>query len=314
MDNYFYRKLVFAKAKSGGTSNYADLSNKPQINGVTLDGNKTSEDLGIEQGVTEEVLTQALAAESAARQKQDELLQGEIEGKIAAANIKAGNGINVSQEGNNVTINSTVQPKTYTAGTNIEITEDNVINNTIPYNSEAQSSVILGDINVGEGLEVSNSVYIGSNGTQSANDFYRNIIIGNNFNGISGNAIAIGHNCSGSTNSIALGNNARATSENQCVIGGFGSYINNVSAYTSSGMKKLAFVDQIPEETPIATTELVGKVKPDGTSITIDEDGTLHSVGVTQEYVNNIVSQLQTKITELEAKVTALEASTSETS
>lgn len=314
MDNYFYRKLIFAKAKSGGTSNYADLSNKPQINGITLDGNKTSEDLGIEQGVTEEVLTQALAAESAAREKQDELLQGEIEGKIAAANIKAGNGINVSQEGNNVTINSTVQPKTYTAGTNIEITEDNVINNTIPYNSEAQSSVILGDINVGEGLEVSNSVYIGSNGTQSANDFYRSIIIGNNFNGMSGNAIAIGHNCSSSTNSIALGNNARATSENQCVIGGFGSYINNVSAYTSSGMKKLAFVDQIPEETPIATTELVGKVKPDGTSITIDEDGTLHSVGVTQEYVNNIVSQLQTKITELEAKVTALEASTSETS
>lgn len=314
MDNYFYRKLVFAKSKSSGTSNYADLSNKPQINGVTLDGNKTSEDLGIEQGVTEEVLTQALAAESAAREKQDELLQGEIEGKIAAANIKAGNGINVSQEGNNVTINSTVQPKTYTAGTNIEITEDNVINNTIPYNSEAQSSVILGDINVGEGLEVSNSVYIGSNGTQNANDFYRNIIIGNNFNGISGSAIAIGHNCSSSTNSIALGNNARATSENQCVIGGFGSYINNVSAYTSSGMKKLAFVDQIPEETPIATTELVGKVKPDGTSITIDEDGTLHSVGVTQEYVNNIVSQLQTKITELEAKVTALEASTSETS
>lgn len=244
MENYFYRKLVFAKSKSGGTSNYADLANKPQINGVTLDGNKTSEDLGIEQGVTEEVLTQALAAESAAREKQDELLQGEIEGKIAAANILAGENIEVSQEGNNVTISSTAEGKTYTAGTNIEITEDNVINNTIPYNSEAQGSVILGDINVAEGLEVSNSVYIGSNGTQSANDFNKNIIIGNNFNGISSNAIAIGHNCSSSTNSIALGNNARATSENQCVIGGFGSYINNVSAYTSSGMKKLAFVDQ----------------------------------------------------------------------
>lgn len=31
----------------GGTSNYSELSNKPQINGVTLDGNKTSEDLGV---------------------------------------------------------------------------------------------------------------------------------------------------------------------------------------------------------------------------------------------------------------------------
>lgn len=50
MDNYFYRKLVFAKAKSGGTSNYADLANKPQINGTTLTGNKTLDELGITAG------------------------------------------------------------------------------------------------------------------------------------------------------------------------------------------------------------------------------------------------------------------------
>lgn len=31
----------------GGTSNYNELSNKPQINGVTLSGNKTASDLGI---------------------------------------------------------------------------------------------------------------------------------------------------------------------------------------------------------------------------------------------------------------------------
>ena len=246
MDNYFYRKLVFAKFKSGGTSNYADLSNKPQINGVTLEGNKTSEDLGIEQGVTEDVLTQALAAESAAREKQDGLLQGEIEGKIAAANIKAGNGINVSQEGNNVTISSTGGSggATYTAGTNIEITEDNVINNTIPYNSEAQNSVILGDITINEGLEASDSIYIGSKGKQRINNFHRNIIIGNSFNGMATNAIAIGHGSNSTSNSIALGHNANASAPNQCMIGGFGSYINNVSAYTSSGMKNLAFVDQ----------------------------------------------------------------------
>lgn len=86
---------------TGGTSNYPDLANKPQINGVELVGNKTSEDLGI---VGEEELIQALAAESAARQKEDDLLQGEIEDKIAAANILAGENIEVSQEGNNVTI------------------------------------------------------------------------------------------------------------------------------------------------------------------------------------------------------------------
>lgn len=32
---------------SGGTSDYTDLSNKPSINGVTLSGNKTTSDLGI---------------------------------------------------------------------------------------------------------------------------------------------------------------------------------------------------------------------------------------------------------------------------
>ena len=31
----------------GGTNNYNDLSNQPRVNGVTLIGNKTSQDLGI---------------------------------------------------------------------------------------------------------------------------------------------------------------------------------------------------------------------------------------------------------------------------
>ena len=92
---------------TGGTSNYPDLTNKPQINGVELVGNKTSEDLGIEPGVTEEVLTQALAAEAASREKQDELLQGEIDTKIAPANIKAGTNVTISQSGLDVTINAT---------------------------------------------------------------------------------------------------------------------------------------------------------------------------------------------------------------
>lgn len=38
---------------SGGTSNYNDLENKPSINGITLEGNKTTEDLLIEAGVSD---------------------------------------------------------------------------------------------------------------------------------------------------------------------------------------------------------------------------------------------------------------------
>ena len=36
--------------QSGGTSNYADLSNKPKINNVELSGNKTTSDLGLFSG------------------------------------------------------------------------------------------------------------------------------------------------------------------------------------------------------------------------------------------------------------------------
>lgn len=36
----------------GGTTNYNLLQNKPQINGVTLSGNKTADDLQLEQSLT----------------------------------------------------------------------------------------------------------------------------------------------------------------------------------------------------------------------------------------------------------------------
>lgn len=39
--------------EAGGTSNYNDLENKPSINGIALEGNKTTEDLLIEAGVSD---------------------------------------------------------------------------------------------------------------------------------------------------------------------------------------------------------------------------------------------------------------------
>lgn len=60
------------------------------------------------EGVTEEQLTQALAQESSARQKQDSLLEEEIAGKLAPANIKSGDGINLEQDGMDVTISSNI--------------------------------------------------------------------------------------------------------------------------------------------------------------------------------------------------------------
>lgn len=46
-DALFAAKLVGSSGGGGGTSDYEELTNKPQINGTTLSGNKTSADLGI---------------------------------------------------------------------------------------------------------------------------------------------------------------------------------------------------------------------------------------------------------------------------
>ena len=216
MDNYFYRKLVFAKSKSSGTSNYADLSNKPQINGVELVGNKTSEDLGIEQG------------------------------------------------------------KTYTAGTNIEITEDNVINSTIPYNVtglSTASSVALGDgayalssesVAIGKEARISSSnkaavaigryasasTYSVSIGTRSQPAIEGAVAIGYMPSTLTQHgSIIIGSNVSG-TNlpvqnaSIVIGTNASSTKANQFTLGSTTAPINEMRVVTSTGEKYIATTDQ----------------------------------------------------------------------
>lgn len=210
MNNYFYRKLVFAKSKSSGTSNYADLSNKPQINGVTLDGNKTSSDLGIIGGAT------------------------------------------------------------YTAGTNIEITEDNVINNTIPY-SDNNNLVVIGNIKFN--YISTSGVLIGKKLQISRNNGYGHVLIGNSAKGgdnsvsigsFAGDiggiatvsigaearankiyAIAMGYQSNASnTNSIAFGRNATTDKDNQLVMGSAQAPINEMKVVTSNGDKYIATTDQ----------------------------------------------------------------------
>ena len=52
-DNITYLITDDYTGGSGGTSNYNDLENKPSINGIVLEGNKTTEDLLIEAGVSD---------------------------------------------------------------------------------------------------------------------------------------------------------------------------------------------------------------------------------------------------------------------
>lgn len=50
IEDYLYVKLkkLEESGGGGGTTDYADIENKPSINGVSLVGNKSLSDLGIE--------------------------------------------------------------------------------------------------------------------------------------------------------------------------------------------------------------------------------------------------------------------------
>lgn len=72
-------EIIGVCPESPVVKDYNALANKPSINGVTLIGNKTSEDLGITQQITE-----AVQAEAEARQTADEALQQEIDGEETA--------------------------------------------------------------------------------------------------------------------------------------------------------------------------------------------------------------------------------------
>lgn len=65
-----------------------------------------------------------------------------------------------------------------------------------------------------------------------------------------------------------------------------GSYavISDVPTQTSQLMNDSGYITDIPT----ATAESAGKVKPDGTTITIDADGTIHAVSA-QELAENIL-------------------------
>lgn len=52
---YFWGKAKEYVDNNTGASNYADLSNKPQINNVELIGNKSLSELGIQQTVVDDV-------------------------------------------------------------------------------------------------------------------------------------------------------------------------------------------------------------------------------------------------------------------
>lgn len=188
-------QIVNISAKNGqdgGVSTYAELGDKPSINGVELVGNKTTEDLGIVSG------------------------------------------------------------KNYTAGENIEITDDGVINNTIPYkynsntgtfrittdNNNNTASVIIGDSISGRGLY---NVAVG-----------KSMSIFGDYNV----ALGVGVSTNNHDRCVLLGFSVTADSNNQFVLGSSNSPINEMKVVTSEGAKYIATTDLIESlETRIAALE-----------------------------------------------------------
>lgn len=163
---------------------------------------------------------------------------------------------------------------TYTAGTNIEITNENVINNTIPYTSlEGTRQTGLGksirlysDYNVAIGYEATayeNSTVLGYNATGKKHG----VALGR-YATTSQLGVAIGSSASNNSKngSIAIGADAQNTKENQAMIGGTSTRINELAIYTSSGAKIMAtqeYVDNKAIQTSImetASSDNLGKI------------------------------------------------------
>lgn len=217
----------------------ADNANKHL--GIDSSGNI----LPVSDVITTSELTSALQEEQKAREKQDELLQGEIDTKITPSNIIAGDNVDVSQQGLNVTVSATV-PK-YTAGTNMEITEDNVINNTIPYDDVTKTwSIYIGkSIGTGTpfGVACTNLGYNTSSGSSSDS-----VAIGSQAQAVAASyCVSIGSRASsiGHQSCITLGYDANATKSNQFVLGSTSAPINEMKVVTSEGDKYIATTDLI---------------------------------------------------------------------
>lgn len=100
---------------SGGTSDYTDLENKPQINSTTLSGDKSSSDLGLQDALVSGTNIKTINSTSL-------LGEGDVtvqETLVSGTNIKTINNTSLLGSGD-ITISS---GGTYTAGTGLLLTE-----------------------------------------------------------------------------------------------------------------------------------------------------------------------------------------------
>lgn len=116
------KTYLFQEGGSGGTTNYNNLDNKPSINGITLSGNKTSEDLKLSASVSQATET-VLGGIKAASKTANETVEAKIDSVTGKLFVPAGgmtteqqNKLNSIESGANKTI---VEQSVTTSTTNV---------------------------------------------------------------------------------------------------------------------------------------------------------------------------------------------------
>ena len=104
------KTYFFQEGGGSGTTNYKDLENKPSINGVVLNGNKTSEDLKLTTSVSQATET-VLGGIKAASKTSNETVEAKIDSNTGKLFVPAGgmtteqqNKLNGIEEGANKTV------------------------------------------------------------------------------------------------------------------------------------------------------------------------------------------------------------------
>ena len=141
------KNVTISAQASGGTSDYEELENLPRINSVELKGNKSLADLGIQPAGSYATNTD-LSGEETARQNADNALQGQINNKIEASNIKAGANVSVTRNGNDVTISASSSGTVDTAmsDSSTNAVQNKVIKGYVDTKIDTEINAALADI------------------------------------------------------------------------------------------------------------------------------------------------------------------------
>lgn len=278
------------------TQNEQTSKTEIRFNSSTLDAvraeiERVKQDLATEAQVRLNADNQqqvAIDAERRERETQDAALQNQLNTKLTVENIKAGSNVNITRDGNNITINSTGEPlpnNLVTTDTNQEISGTKTFRSPINFKTaggSSQGSISTGTFGTGVTISGNNvRLRVADSSITQLNFDGTNSKLLNQDNIISGDNITVEKTTNGVKISSTGGAGAIIDDENPAIdkvysssktsdlVGELGNEVNSIAGRLNT----------LEGEVKVATTENLGLVQPDGTTITIDSDGKITAVG-----------------------------------